>query len=81
MATNFWKSLIIDFVTSSKAFYVIISPLALHRPLFAQQRHQNMDKVMGKHGRMYATTTLSVRGGRNCQASSIVGVTKNCWNF
>jgi hypothetical protein len=40
-----------------------------------------MDKVMGKHGRMYATTTLSVKGGRRWQASSIVGVTKSCWKF
>jgi hypothetical protein len=40
-----------------------------------------MDKVMGKHGRMYAITTLFVRGGRNWQASSIVGGTKNYWKF
>jgi hypothetical protein len=29
-----------------------------------------MDKVMVKHGRMYATTTLLVKGGRRWQASS-----------
>jgi hypothetical protein len=40
-----------------------------------------MDGVMGKHGRMYATTTLFVRGGRRWQTSSIVGVTKICWKI
>jgi hypothetical protein len=36
-----------------------------------------MDRVMGKHGRMYATTTLSMRGGRRWQASSTIGVMKS----
>jgi len=37
--------------------------------------------VMGKHGRMYATATLFVRGGRRWQASSTIGVMKSCWKF
>jgi hypothetical protein len=40
-----------------------------------------MDKVMGKHGKMYATTTLFMKSGRKWQASSIVGVMKSCWKF
>jgi hypothetical protein len=36
---------------------------------------------MGKHGRMYATTTLFVKGGRKWQASSTIGVWKAVGNF
>jgi hypothetical protein len=61
---KFLMNLITDFLTSSKAFYAIISPIALHHPLFTRRRHQSMDEVMGKHGRMYVTTTLSMKGGR-----------------
>jgi hypothetical protein len=36
-----------------------------------------MDEVMVKHGRMYVTTTLLVKGGRRWQASSTIGVMKS----
>jgi hypothetical protein len=36
-----------------------------------------MDKVMVKHGRMYATATLLMKGGRRWQASSTIGVMKS----
>jgi hypothetical protein len=37
-----------------------------------------MDGVMVKHEKMYATTTLLVKGGRRWQASSTIGVMKSC---
>jgi len=37
-----------------------------------------MDGVKGKHARMYATTTLSMKGGRRWQPSSTIGVMKSC---
>jgi hypothetical protein len=40
-----------------------------------------MDRVMGKCGKMYVIVTLSMRGGRRWQASSIIGVMKSCWKF
>jgi hypothetical protein len=36
-----------------------------------------MDGVMGEHGRMYATTTLFMIGGRRWQTSSTIGVMKS----
>jgi hypothetical protein len=36
-----------------------------------------MDRVINKHGRIYVTTTLYVKGGRRWQASSTIGVIKN----
>jgi hypothetical protein len=38
-------------------------------------------RVMGKHGRMYATTTLFVKGGKRWQASSTIGVMKSSWKL
>jgi hypothetical protein len=36
-----------------------------------------MDGVMVKHGRIYATTILFVKGGKRWQASSTTGVMKS----
>jgi hypothetical protein len=73
-------SLIIHF-DKFQSFPLPVSPTALHHPLFTHQRCQNMDGVMGKHGIMYVTITLYVRGGRRWQASSTIGVMKSCWKF
>jgi hypothetical protein len=77
---KFMVNLIIDF-DKFQSFHAIVSPIALHHSLFTWWRCQSMDMVMGKHGRMYATTTLFVRGDRRWQASSTVGVMKSCWNL
>jgi hypothetical protein len=55
----------------------LFPPTIVHHPLFTWQRHQSMDEVMGKHGRMYAPTTFSMRGGRRWQTSSTIGVMKS----
>jgi hypothetical protein len=59
----------------------LFPPSALHHRLFIQWRCQSMDGFMGKHGTMYVTITLSMRGGRRWQASSTIGVMKSCWKF
>jgi hypothetical protein len=48
-------------------------PHCLTSPLVYLTKTSKHGWVMGKHGRMYVTTTLSMRGGRRWQTSSTIG--------
>jgi hypothetical protein len=77
---KFLVSLIIDF-DKFQNIPCNCFPHYLTPPLVYSTKTPKHGRVMGKHGRMYATTTLFVKGGRRLQASSIVGVMKSYWKL